>query len=950
VAICPKCVLHAGQMQMIRALVFALAFGLTEADQTTDPKGDKSCPCLSDKSTGASLVLYNKIKAAVGILPGLRKDYGLDGCKAYDQNTDNTHNLPAIKCVGVPKPCAICKPPVVTKATLRYCFLKWCYVDPNDCPLNKQACEGAMCGKEKCKVGDPANKFCRTRKSTPSEVQSIGSLTAPAVRYSYHTCHNMDYYSPARVFSEFYGNNILAGPLYSKPWSFTAESDGRWIGILPDFMKDVASSFLKGELILANPPVSEISMKMVADTSGAPINMTKYKAFDRFEKEKMFQACVNDVGLGRLDICLGDFWVTSERYKMVNFLPPYKNDALFLFRNSKESDEIVDILQKPFMPFEWSLWGFICVVLVVMGLLLACAEYEHNEDDFPDQRWWVAAMKGVYISAFSYMNQGPQNNPMTPGGRLMSMGLGLFLILAISAYTANLATFLMMKNYVTGIENLQDAITKGYRICIDPRLYEEMSAKEPAVKSLLVNGSFGTCPKMMHMGEADAAIMAQSQINEAYAGSLVRADCKYVDKWEGVGDESVGIVCGSMNRDCLSDPRAGTRISGKVCPNRMDYGEDDDGLYQERDCFLKRISKTKSDYLLSVTLAIPVRHQLQNALGWGLINSIAEGNFEKIMKKYGNFFPKQLPNCPPLGVSESASMEIKAMVGTTLATSLFFVFGGFCLIGQKIRRLKQCQRSGAAGDVDEAEEAYERRTPEEERIGHIQDGVGAIHVAIDEGEQRRTDQWTTLKEKMEQVSKSIGQLETKNAANEAKLPDDKPAPVQEAAPPAPAVAQPAVELSGVMRQEHQNMASKWQLMLKDVRDEKASADQAWQQVVEERQRVKEEWASMEKITRESREALTLSSGSPPAAAASLVVPGDNPDDKEFQAKMDTLHKLERSQLDAAWNELRSERKDVQESLKQSREMHAEVALMLKKAQEEATRTGGQSASPAPPGR
>ena len=35
---------------------------------------------------------------------------------------------------------------------------------------------------------------------------------------------------------------------------------------------------------------------------------------------------------------------------------------------------------------------------------------------------------------------------------MMSMGLGLFLILAISAYTANLATFLMMKEYVTEIK------------------------------------------------------------------------------------------------------------------------------------------------------------------------------------------------------------------------------------------------------------------------------------------------------------------------------------------------------------------------------------------------------------------------------------------------------------------------------------------------------------------
>merc|ERR1711865_65540 len=256
--------------------------------------------------------------------------------------------------------------------------------------------------------------------------------------------------------------------------------------------------------------------------------------------------------------------------------------------------------------------------------------------------------------------------------------------------------------------------------------------------------------------------MAQSQIDEAYAGGLVRADCEGVKSWEGEGEESMGI-------------RDGTKISGKVCPNKKDFGEDEDGLYQARDCLLKRISKTKSEYLMSVSIAVPIRHELQNAVGWGVVNSIAEGNLNKIMKKYGSYFPKSLPNCPPLGVSESEPMEIIAIVGTTFASSMFFVMGAFILLGQRIHALK-CSQNLIRKARGQKELGAEEEVVEEDhkvhvlgdrldlmdtgdRLDHIHDAVETIQGAIGEEEEKRTEQWTAFKQKIEQVSQSLIQLE-----------------------------------------------------------------------------------------------------------------------------------------------------------------------------------------------
>lgn len=272
-------------------------------------------------------------------------------------------------------------------------------------------------------------------------------------------------------------------------------------------------------------------------------------------------------------------------------------------------------------------------------------------------------------------------------------------------------------------------------------------------------------------------------------------------------------------------------------------------------------------------------------------------------------------------------MEIVAMVGTTFASSMFFVMGAFILLGQRISQLKCSQNMLRKIKKDEDEkEAKEDHAVHQlgdrldlmdtgDRLDHIHDAVETIQGAIGDEEQKRTDQWTTFKQKIEQVSQSLIQLEQKNGSNGA-----APAPTQSTGNP--------------QSPPSSDMAGKWQLMLKDVREERASAERAWQQVVEERQRVKEQWATMEKITRECREALSqplgaTSGSSPQQAPAASPTSLAETDDKEFEKKMNDLQASEKAQLDAAIEELKIERKDVQDSLKQAREMHAEVSAMLK---------------------
>jgi hypothetical protein len=43
-----------------------------------------------------------------------------------------------------------------------------------------------------------------------------------------------------------------------------------------------------------------------------------------------YTACVMDVRVGKLDLCIGNFWVTSQRLSIVDFVQPFAEDRIYL--------------------------------------------------------------------------------------------------------------------------------------------------------------------------------------------------------------------------------------------------------------------------------------------------------------------------------------------------------------------------------------------------------------------------------------------------------------------------------------------------------------------------------------------------------------------------------------------------------------------------------------------
>merc|ERR1719272_1388296 len=139
----------------------------------------------------------------------------------------------------------------------------------------------------------------------------------------------------------------------------------------------------------------------------------------------------------------------------------------------------------------------------------------------------------------------------------MGLGIMFYILLAISAFTANLTTFLMMRRFSTGVENIADAVNFDYSICAYKPLGVQLATMVNGLEDKLVYvDRFGQCAGLLLTGKVDAAIMTDLEIKMGYAGDLVKADCE-------------GVVPGST----------------KLCPG------EDEVLNEERDCDIQKIDE-----------------------------------------------------------------------------------------------------------------------------------------------------------------------------------------------------------------------------------------------------------------------------------------------------------------------------------------------------------------------
>ena len=247
-----------------------------DADDPTPPiNGAPECPCLASSSSP-----LNAQAAAALVRLGYPADYGQKGCKQYD--------LKSAK-----EGCNSANPP-------EHCSSAWCYVDTEKCPINATKC--AEAGGH---PGQDILPYCRTREHKRSRVLmgQIGdqvicvqgvcrSATMPY--YSYTTCGALDTYKPFVAVDGKYTLKVSVPSDDYVPWVMKGSLDTSmphwkgYRGVLPDAL-EAAKNDLGVDLTLRDYFASAQSKAVFPASS--------------------FSACILDVKVGKLDACVGNFWV-----------------------------------------------------------------------------------------------------------------------------------------------------------------------------------------------------------------------------------------------------------------------------------------------------------------------------------------------------------------------------------------------------------------------------------------------------------------------------------------------------------------------------------------------------------------------------------------------------------------------------------------------------------------
>ncbi len=213
-----------------------------------------------------------------------------------------------------------------------------------------------------------------------------------------------------------------------------------------------------------------------------------------FSPASSFTACVHEVALGNADICFGNFWATASRRSISSFTSLLYNDKFHVFvKRGRSRPSFWEALLRPFEPFSATLWVVIFVVLAYVGVTQVYEErmwasHELTDDEDADSKDSFlgkvpsAALRG--INAFN-LSEVPGLEPTTLGAWLTTFALGFTTMVLVTGYTAVVTTTLMQQSAVQ-INNLEDAIRQGARVCAHTVVVDQVVARYPKLSPLIV--------------------------------------------------------------------------------------------------------------------------------------------------------------------------------------------------------------------------------------------------------------------------------------------------------------------------------------------------------------------------------------------------------------------------------------------------------------------------------
>lgn len=369
----------------------------------------------------------------------------------------------------------------------KHCKDKWCYVASGSCTVENHLSD----------------------KSVPAEVSSdpLVSTATPAagttpLHYSYATCGYVDRYTLTKSMKSLSGVTVKTMYLANTGgWKGTKCDETIKSGGIGTKDKCRGGAYRFIELLQAAEGfvVEEVNKFEPVVAAQKP----RGKATLGFNP-KDFQLCVSAVGMGFLDLCNAAIVLTPERTQIAPFITLFEEPVYLVSKYDVETESFAKKLRSAFAPFEWQLWFLILFLVVVISGLIGSMEHRPG-GEFEGRGMVTTTVEATHDGISSLLGGGSKFEPITLGGKFASIGLGFLILLTISAYTANLASYLIVqRSRTTEVQSIVDAVRLRKTMCahrVDknglllnyPDLPKELLIESPTRTQALKDAVDGTC-------------------------------------------------------------------------------------------------------------------------------------------------------------------------------------------------------------------------------------------------------------------------------------------------------------------------------------------------------------------------------------------------------------------------------------------------------------------------
>ena len=179
--------------------------------------------------------------------------------------------------------------------------------------------------------------------------------------------------------------------------------------------------------------------------------------------------------MGFTDMCIGMHTVTDVRVRLTPFFVVQLN-PLYLVTKLDDDPDFMVLVFRTFKPMQDNVWPTFVLVIIVSAVVVtlqervAGAQPQGWEDrlsahDQSPEAGRLEHLKENVIINLRTLYDGAVGNSSSAAALISQLGLGFFILLLTSAYTANLTTFLVTSQQQGRINSWAEAQERGVSVC-----------------------------------------------------------------------------------------------------------------------------------------------------------------------------------------------------------------------------------------------------------------------------------------------------------------------------------------------------------------------------------------------------------------------------------------------------------------------------------------------------